>query len=63
MIKLLLSITERPNVPTGISYEYESDFSSLKEMRCEDVKTQELHWNVAVSVSLHLPKKNLWNYL
>lgn len=56
MTELLLSSTERPNDPKGISYEYESGFSSLKEMRCEDVITQELPCNVAVSVSLHLPK-------
>lgn len=56
MIIVRLSATKRPNVPEGILYEYESDFSSLKEMRCEDVKTQEPHWNVAVSVSLHLRK-------
>lgn len=56
MSNLLLSTTEGPSGPAGISHEYESDFSSLKEMRCEYVKTQELQCNVAVSVSLHLPK-------
>ncbi len=39
MIRLQSSTTVRSNGPKGISREYESDFLSLKEMRCEDVKT------------------------
>lgn len=52
----LKDTTQRGQMALKEYHVYESDFSSLKEMRCEYVKTQELRWNVAVSVSFHLPK-------